>query len=208
MKPRNIILIVLFFITTNSFSQIYGFKFGWSQPDYNLNSHNLSQYNNHLYQGYQYGAFVRTDSSRFYFQIEAFYQKAEETFLNEPGKPNFTLGVDTFNQHVVIQTINIPFTLGFRLLRFNHFDLRAYGGIQSSVTLSKKLTSLLPSTPINENMVENIVVKYIVGVGFDFYFISCDLRYYFDNVPQIKSTDAISFPYKDKYFNYSVAIKF
>ena len=208
MKTRSFLFSFLFLIVLNTNGQIYGFKFGWSQQDYNLNKNNFNNYNNKLYQGYQYGAFIRTDSSRFFFQIEAFYMKSEETFFNEPGKPNFNLAIDTFNQHVVLQTINIPFSVGLRFIRLSHFDVRIYAAIQSSVTLDKKITSELIATPIKKDLIENIVVKYFVGAGFDFYFLSCDMRYYFENTSPIKSTETISFPYKDRYFNFSVALKF
>ncbi|MEI6821295.1 MAG: hypothetical protein WCL51_05135 [Bacteroidota bacterium] len=208
MKIRILLFICLFLIVLITNGQIYGFKFGWSQPDYNLNKNNFIKYNENLYQGYQYGAFIRTDSSRFFFQIEAFYMKSEETFFNEPGKPNFNPAIDTFNQHVVLQTINIPFSVGLRLIRLSHFDVRAHAAIQSSVTLDKKITSSLNTSPINSNLIENIVVKYFVGAGFDLYFLSCDLRYYFENTSPIKSTETISFPYKDRYFNFSAALKF
>lgn len=116
--------------------------------------------------GFSAGAFVRVDIDRLYIQGELLYSKKNaELDAGSLGRAKASWN-----------SIEVPMSLGYKILKTDRTSLRVYGGGIYSYVLNDH-ASLLGEVKKSFNAFDKSNIGYQAGAGADFGRLTLDLRY-------------------------------
>lgn len=157
-------MVSLALITTQAKSQSpihIGLKGGANFTDLSLNYGDLK---NKYSAGYSAGAFTRVDISKLYVQGELLYShKSSKVESN-------TLGAEKTSWN----SIDVPVTIGYKILKSDNLSLRVFGGGVYSYILNDK-ARILREVKESFKKFDKSNIGYVAGVGVDLGKITIDL---------------------------------
>jgi hypothetical protein len=159
-------MVALALITTQAKSQNatpihIGLKGGANFTDLSLNYGDLK---NKYSAGYSAGAFTRVDISKLYIQGELLYSHKSSKVESEKSGS----GKTSWN------SIDIPVTIGYKILKSNNLNLRVFGGGVYSYVLNDK-ARILHEVKESFNKFDKSNIGYVAGAGVDLGKITLDL---------------------------------
>jgi len=169
---RNLgVVLGIMLMSTSAFSQVsvnFGPKVGINYSRLSFSGANR-QINNRYATGYQGGAFVRINLKRFYLQPEVLFNEKGSRISYDADPGNRLSG------KVKLQSLDIPFLLGFKVIDSESFNLRISAGTMNSHLLrdrSAVLNNLSPDARFRRNQ-----FGYLAGLGIDLANLTLDARY-------------------------------
>ncbi|MBB5623830.1 hypothetical protein HDE69_004918 [Pedobacter cryoconitis] len=159
-------MVALALISTQAKSQNatpihIGLKGGANFTDLSLNYGDLK---NKYSAGYSAGAFTRVDISKLYVQGELLYShKSSKVESNTLGN-----GKSSWN------SIDVPVTIGYKILKSENLNLRVFGGGVYSYILNDK-ARILQEVKESFKKFDKSNIGYVAGVGVDLGKITIDL---------------------------------
>ncbi|MBB5636944.1 hypothetical protein HDF26_001772 [Pedobacter cryoconitis] len=159
-------MVALALITTKAKSQNsipfhIGLKGGANFTDLSLNYGDLK---NKYSAGYSAGAFTRVDISKLYLQGELLYShKSSKLESNALG-----------SEKTSWNSIDVPVTIGYKILKSDKLNLRVFGGGVYSYVLNDK-ARILHEVKESFNKFDKSNIGYIAGAGIDLGKITIDL---------------------------------
>ncbi len=177
-------IAVLFFamvFSATMFGQLhFGPQIGYSSSNISLNTSDITS---SLKSNLMFGAFVRM-GNKIYVQPELNWMTQGSVFKY----PSVSLdGVDLspVEQEIKLSTINIPASLGWRIINLEIVNIRLFGGVNANIVTNKTITTTDDDNsiekgllnPITEADIKDLVWNYHVGVGVDVLMFALDVKY-------------------------------
>lgn len=132
-----------------------------------LNTSKIPSYSINYYpqavNNYQFGAFVRFNFGRFYFQPEAYYN-------SKGGKEITRIDASTINSFE-LKTVDTPALLGLKIIDQKYFNFRILGGPVFSFATDKNVDG-----QFTKDKLKNSFFGWQYGAGIDFLFLTFDAR--------------------------------
>lgn len=124
------------------------------------------------------GAFVRI-GNKFYVQPEVNWLTQGSVFRY----PTVSLGgvnLSPVEQEIKLNTIQIPLSVGFKLIDLKVVNIRIHGGATANIILDKKITTTDGNAyvdPLKESDINDLQWQYQVGAGVDVLMFAVDFKY-------------------------------
>lgn len=180
MKRITLIISAILLVTTIQAQ----FHFG-PQIGYNANklTTNIDDISTSMGNNFIFGAFVRL-GEKIYIQPEVNWMTQGSIFKY----PEVNLGgsdLSPFEQDIKLNAINIPVSLGWRLIDLKVVNIRLFGGIAANIIVGKTINNSQDIsdvdedlfTPITEADISNLNWNYQLGLGVDVLMFALDLEY-------------------------------
>lgn len=203
---KSILLLTLIIFTSTAFAQFtFGPKVGYNSAKLSLDR---SDINSELKNNFQFGLFLRIGRT-IYVQPEVNWVSQGSIFKTSE-EAGFT---NEFEQEVKLNTIQVPFMIGAKVINLKMFNLRVFGGPTASFITKVKIDNKLATgiEPISEADLEDIIWSFQVGAGFDIVKLTFDIRYNFGMNNVMKTVqiegDPVEFSSKTNGFNVTVGLK-
>lgn len=172
MKKLSIVIIV-FFISTLSFGQLgLGIKGAATLSSF---PSDVSEIENSLTPGYQFGAFVRV-GDKWHIQPEIY-------FTSKSGTMKYDLLTTNVEQQITLKAVDVPILVGWKIFDPPLMNIRLQAGPVASFVSQKKFDISLdgvkqddPSDEFKDSF-NDLNWGLQVGAGVDVLFLSIDLRY-------------------------------
>lgn len=180
MKRIAILLIVLITSTTMFGQFHFGPQIGYSASKLTLNTDDITS---SLSNNFMFGAFVRI-GNKIYIQPEVNWMTTGTVFKY----PEVDLGgvdLSPFEQDIKLNTINIPLTLGFRVINLEIVNIRIFAGINANIVTDKTINNSQDLSDIDEDIfkpiqeadIADLNWNYHAGLGVDVLMFALDVKY-------------------------------
>lgn len=180
MKRIAILLIVLITSTTMFGQFHFGPQIGYSASNLTLNTSDITT---NLKNNFMFGAFVRI-GNKIYIQPEVNWMTQGAIFKY----PSVSLdGVDLspVEQDITLNTINIPLSLGFRVINLEIVNIRIFAGINANIVTNTTINTTDDDnsigqgllTPITDADIADMIWQYHAGLGVDVLMFALDVKY-------------------------------
>lgn len=169
--------ISLFIVAILMSGIMYGqFKIG-PQIGYTASklSYNGTDINNGLKNNMLLGVFMRI-GKKIYLQPELNYMTQGSVFKF----PSITGGTSVVEQNVSLKSIQVPISLGWRIINAKIFNLRIFGGGTANFVVNKTIDTKNgdPNDYLMPDDFNNVQWQYQLGVGVDILMFALDVKYY------------------------------
>lgn len=138
--------------------------------------------------GYQAGAMARLDIGSLYVQGEALFNKRKTSYE----------GKDKGSAKLTWNAIDIPVVIGYKFVKTDDFNVRAFAGGIYSYSFNNKL-SVTESLKEGHNKFDKSNIGVTGGIGIDYKNFTVDLRYE-------QGLSSISKEFKSKPHSFSLGI--
>ena len=177
-----VLLVAAFALSGVMFGQIhFGPQIGYSASNLSLNTGDIT---NNLKNNFMFGAFVRL-GKKLYVQPEVNWMTQGSVFKY----PSVSLdGVDLspVEQDIKLKTVQIPVSVGYRILNLTLVNLRIHGGVTANIITDKTINNKDDDNsigqdlidPITEEDIRDLQWQYQFGLGVDVLMFALDIKYY------------------------------
>lgn len=180
MKRLTVLVLALAFSSTMFGQFHFGPQIGYSASNISMNTSDIKS---SLKSNFMFGAFVRM-GNKIYLQPEVNWMTQGSVFKY----PSISLsGVDLspVEQEIKLNTINIPLTLGWRIIDLKIVNIRVFAGVNTNIVVGKTINTTDEDnsvgqdlvTPIKESDIKDMVWNYHVGAGVDVLMFALDVKY-------------------------------
>lgn len=175
------LIIAAFLISGSIFGQFhFGPQIGYSATKLSLNTSDITS---SLKSNFLAGVFVRM-GQKIYVQPEVNWMTEGSVFKY----PEVDLGgsdYSPFQQDIKLSSINIPVSLGWRIINLEVVNIRIFAGINANIVLNKTINNSQDISdvdedlfdPITESDIKDLAWNYHAGVGVDVLMFALDLKY-------------------------------
>lgn len=176
MKRLAVLLFALA-LSTTMFGQFhFGPQIGFTSSNISLNKGDIS---NSLKNSFMFGAFVRL-GDKIYLQPEVNWMTQGSVF-KYPSIDNLS----PVEQEVNLRTINVPVTLGWKIIDLKLVNIRIFGGVNTNIVVNKEINTKDDDNtigqdlmnPIKESDIKDMVWNYHFGAGVDVLMFALDVKY-------------------------------
>jgi hypothetical protein len=180
MKRIAVLFFALVFSTTMFGQFHFGPQIGYSASTLTLNTSDITS---NLKSNFMFGAFVRM-GNKIYIQPEVNWMTQGSVFKY----PSISLGgvdLSPVEQDIKLSTINIPASLGWRIINLEIVNIRLFGGVNANIITNKTIDTKDEDnsigqgfiSPITEADIKDLIWNYHVGLGVDVLMFALDLKY-------------------------------
>ena len=180
MKRLSILLIAVITSTTMFGQFHFGPQIGYSASKLSLNTDDITS---SLSNNFMFGAFVRI-GEKIYVQPEVNWMTTGTVFTY----PEVDLGgvnLSPFEQDIKLKTINVPVSVGWRIINLEIVNIRLFAGINASIVTDKTINNSQDLSdveedifkPIQEADIKDLNWNYHAGVGVDILMFALDVKY-------------------------------
>ena len=178
---RITILLIAVITSTTMFGQFhFGPQIGYSASKLSLNTDDITS---DLSSNFMFGAFVRI-GEKIYVQPEVNWMTSGSVFKY----PEVDLGgvdLSPFQQDIKLNSINIPVTLGWRIINLHIVNVRLFGGVNANIVTKKTINNSQDVSDVDEELfkpitdadIKDLNWNYHVGVGVDVLMFALDVKY-------------------------------
>ncbi len=178
---RLVVLFIAVIMSTTMFGQFhFGPQIGYSASKLSLNTDDITS---SLSNNFMAGIFVRI-GEKIYVQPEVNWMTSGSVFKY----PEVNLGgsdLSPFEQDIKLNSINIPVSLGWRLIDLKIMNLRLFVGVNASIVTDKTINNSQDISdvdeelfnPIKEADIKDLNWNYHAGVGVDVLMFALDVKY-------------------------------
>jgi len=178
---RLAVLLIAIITSTTMFGQFhFGPQIGYSATNLSLNTDEITT---NLKNNFMFGAFVRI-GNKIYIQPEVNWMTQGSVFKY----PSISLdGIDLspVEQDIQLNTINIPVSLGWRIINLEIVNIRIFGGISANIVTSTTINNTDDDnsigqgliTPITDADISDMIWQYHAGLGVDVLMFALDVKY-------------------------------
>ena len=192
------LLIAITLLASTAFSQIsFGPKIGYNTSKLSTDKSNIKS---DLQSSFQFGLFLRLGTK--------IYVQPEINWVTEGGvfKP-ITLGnLDPFEDDVKLNTIQIPFLIGAKVIDLKLLNLRVFAGPTASIVTDKTIKAT-GDLGIQVDNIEDLIWGLQVGAGVDVLMLTLDVRYNVGLTKVIGDVNGSTFDSKTNGFTVSLGWK-
>lgn len=178
---RIVVLFIAMVFSSTMFGQLhFGPQIGYSASKLSMNSGDITS---SLKNNFMFGAFVRM-GNKIYVQPEINWMTQGSVFKYPSVSLN---GVDLspVEQEIKLNTINIPASLGWRIINLEIVNIRLFGGVNANIVTNKTINTTDEDNsiedgfidPIKETDIKDLTWNYHVGVGVDVLMFALDVKY-------------------------------
>jgi len=178
MKRLSILLIAVITSTTMFGQFHFGPQIGYSASKLSLNTDDITS---GLSNNFMFGAFVRI-GEKIYVQPEVNWMTTGTVFTY----PEVDLGgvnLSPFEQDIKLKTINIPVSVGWRIINLEIANIRLFVGVNASIVTDKTINNSQDLSdveedifkPITEADINDLNWNYHAGVGVDVLMFALDV---------------------------------
>ena len=168
MKKLILVISAFLIITATQAQFHFGPQIGYTASKLTTNTSNItsSVKNNFLF-----GAFVRIG--------EKFYVQPEVNWLTQGGiwESEEMIGIDNHKLEMTYKTIQIPVSLGWRIIDLKLVNIRLFGGASANIALNKEMEINGITEPLEDSEWNDLVWQYQVGAGVDVLMFALDVKY-------------------------------
>lgn len=178
---RIVVLLIAIITSTTMFGQFhFGPQIGYSASKLTLNTDSITS---SLSSNFMFGAFVRI-GNKIYIQPEINWMTTGTVFKY----PEVDLGgvdLSPFEQDIKLSTINIPVSLGFRIINLEIVNIRIFAGINANIVTNKTINNSQDISDIDEDIfkpiqeadIKDLNWNYHAGLGVDVLMFALDVKY-------------------------------
>ena len=179
---KKIILIIsAFLIVTATQAQFhFGPQIGYTASKLSIDVDDIST---NLGNNFMFGAFVRI-GNKIYVQPEVNWMTTGSVFKY----PEVNLGgsnLSPFEQDIKVNSINIPASLGWRLINLEIVNIRIFAGVNANIITHKTINNSQDVSDIDEDLfkpitdsdIEDLTWNYHAGLGVDVLMFALDVKY-------------------------------
>ncbi len=178
---RIAVLLIAVITSTTMFGQFhFGPQIGYSASKLSLNSDDITS---DLSSNFMFGAFVRI-GEKIYIQPEVNWMTSGSVFKY----PEVDLGgadLSPFQQDIKLNSINIPATLGWRIINLHIVNIRLFAGINANIVTKKTINNSQDISDVSEDIfkpitdadIKDLNWNYHAGVGVDVLMFALDVKY-------------------------------
>ena len=203
---RRFTLLILFLLISGM--TFAGLELG-IKAGYNANklSANIDSVSSQFKSGMQLGIFIRA-GKRFFIQPELIYTlQGAQYILNDPTNTH------SWNQKVIIGSIDVPVLLGFKIINGKKINFRVNLGPMASFVTNKTIKDMNADWlgPITKSSINSVNWYIQAGLGVDLWLFTIDMRYQGGLNEVISSVQSNSqtwdFSSKNNVFQFSLGFK-
>lgn len=180
MKRLAVLLIVVITSTTMFGQFHFGPQIGYSASNLSLNTDSITS---GLKSNFMFGVFFRL-GDKVYLQPEVNWMTSGSVFKY----PEVNLGnsdLSPFQQDIKLNSINIPVSLGWRLIDLKIVNIRLFVGINADIITKKTINNSQDISevdddlfnPIKESDINDLNWSYHAGLGVDVLMFAIDVKY-------------------------------
>jgi len=180
MKRLTVLVLALAFSSTMFGQFHFGPQIGYSASNISMNTSDIK---NNLKSSFMFGVFVRM-GDKVYLQPEVNWMTKGSVFKY----PEVNLGgvnLSPFEQNIKLNTINIPVSLGWKIIDLKLVNIRLYAGINTDIVVNKEINNSEDISgvdddlfkPIKDSDIKDMVWNYHAGVGVDVLMFALDVKY-------------------------------
>lgn len=162
------LLMLLLFVSGMMFAQFHiGPQIGYTSSKLTTNTSDIKST---FKSNFLFGAFARFG--------EKIYVQPEINWLTQGGIWEATTdGTDLEKTEMTYKTIQIPVSVGWRLIDLKLVNIRIFGGLSANIATDKKMKLDGITQDIEDADWNNMVWQYQVGAGVDVLMFALDLKY-------------------------------
>jgi hypothetical protein len=162
------LLMLLLFVSGMMFAQFHiGPQIGYTSSKLTTNTSDIKST---FKSNFLFGAFARFG--------EKIYIQPEINWLTQGGIWEATTdGTDLGKTEMTYKTIQIPVSVGWRLIDLKLVNIRIFGGLSANIATDKKMKLDGITQDIKDADWNNMVWQYQVGAGVDVLMFALDLKY-------------------------------
>jgi len=162
------LLMLLLFVSGMMFAQFtIGPQIGYTSSKLTTNTSDIKST---FKSNFLFGAFARFG--------EKIYVQPEINWLTQGGIWEATTdGTDLGKTEMTYKTIQIPVSVGWRLIDLKLVNIRIFGGLSANIATDKKMKLDGITQDIKDADWNNMVWQYQVGAGVDVLMFALDLKY-------------------------------
>ncbi|MBU2555955.1 MAG: PorT family protein [Bacteroidetes bacterium] len=162
------LLMLLLFVSGMMFAQFHiGPQIGYTSSKLTTNTSDIKST---FKSNFLFGAFARFG--------EKIYVQPEINWLTQGGIWEATTdGTDLGKTEMTYKTIQIPVSVGWRLIDLKLVNIRIFGGLSANIATDKKMKLDGITQDIKDADWNNMVWQYQVGAGVDVLMFALDLKY-------------------------------
>jgi len=162
------LLMLLLFVSGMMFAQFtIGPQIGYTSSKLTTNTSDIKST---FKSNFLFGAFARFG--------EKIYVQPEINWLTQGGIWEATTdGTDLGKTEMTYKTIQIPVSVGWRLIDLKLVNIRIFGGLSANIATDKKMKLDGITQDIKDADWNNMVWQYQVGAGVDLLMFALDLKY-------------------------------
>lgn len=162
MKRIAVLFLLVAFVLTGNAQDVFdlGLKAGINTSKISMH---VNYYTPQTINNYLFGAFVRINIGRIYFQPEAYYNTKGGEYIDH-------IDMNTVNKFD-LNTVDVPALLGVKIINKKALNLRIMGGPVFSFATDKSVKGQLA-----ENNLRNSFFGWQYGAGLDILFLTFDAR--------------------------------
>jgi len=162
------LLMLLLFVSGMMFAQFHiGPQIGYTSSKLTTNTSDIKS---SFKSNFLFGAFARFG--------EKIYVQPEVNWLTQGGIWEAkTDGNDIEKTEMTYKTIQIPVSVGWRLIDLKLVNIRIFGGLSANIATDKKMKLNDITQDIKDADWNNMVWQYQVGAGVDVLMFALDLKY-------------------------------
>ncbi|MDP2721719.1 MAG: porin family protein [Bacteroidales bacterium] len=167
MKKLMLIMVALF-ATTVMFGQFHiGPQIGFTSSKLTTNQNDIKT---SFKSNFVFGAFARIG--------DKIYVQPEINWLTQGGVWEAkTDGSEIGKTELTYKTIQIPVSVGYKLIDMKVVNIRVFGGFAANIAADKKMKINDITEPIKDADWSNMVWQYQVGAGVDVLMFALDIKY-------------------------------
>lgn len=180
MKRITLIISAILIVTSMQAQFHFGPQIGYNATRLTTNIDDITT---SLGNNFLFGAFARF-GEKIYVQPEVNWMTQGSVFKY----PEVDLGgsdLSPFQQDIKLNSINIPVSLGWRIINLEIVNIRLAGGIAANIVTNKTINNSQDISdvdedlfkPITESDIEDLNWNYQVGVGVDVLMFALDVEY-------------------------------
>ena len=165
---KTLLIIAAFLIVTSMQAQFhFGPQIGYTASKLTTNT---SEITSTFKNNFLFGAFVRIGNK--------FYVQPEVNWLTQGGIwEGDAINVDNKKLEMTYKTIQIPVSVGWRIIDLKLVNIRLHGGFSANIAVDKEMKIGGITEPLRDEDWNNLVWQYQVGVGVDVLMFAVDVKY-------------------------------
>jgi hypothetical protein len=162
------LLMLLLFVSGMMFAQFHiGPQIGYTSSKLTTNWEDSKS---SFQSNFLFGAFARFG--------EKIYVQPEVNWLTQKGVwEEDVAGSDPSEIEINYKTIQIPVSIGWRIIDLKLANIRVFGGASASIVTNKDLKFKNLADPIKEADLSDLIWQYQVGAGVDVLMFALDIKY-------------------------------
>ncbi|PLX11215.1 MAG: hypothetical protein C0598_08690 [Marinilabiliales bacterium] len=178
---RIAVLLFALALSTTMFGQFhFGPQIGYTASNISMNTDDIK---NNLKSSFTFGVFVRM-GNKIYLQPEVNWMTQGSVF-KYPSISLDGVNLSPVEQEINLRTINVPLTLGWRIIDLKLVNIRIFGGVNTNIVVNKEINTTDEDnsigqdliTPIQDSDIKDMVWNYHVGAGVDVLMFALDVKY-------------------------------